>query len=45
MGRAGRDYVERHHAIGPLADELDRYYQDMLSGDSTQPIRREVEAI
>ena len=45
MGRAGRDYVERHHAIGPLADELDRYYHDTLSGDSIQPIRREVEAI
>ncbi len=45
MGRAGRDYVERHHAIGPLADQLDHYYHDLLSSDSTQPIQREVKAI
>src|SRR5438874_9338965 len=45
MGRAGRDYVERHHAIGPLAEQLDQYYQQRLTTQSTRPIQREVEAI
>jgi len=45
IGRAGRDYVERHHAIGPLADQLDHYYQELRRTDSTRPIQREVEAI
>jgi len=43
IGRAGRDYVERHHAIGPLADQLDDYYHERLN--TTRPIEREVEAI
>ncbi len=43
IGRAGRDYVEQHHAIGPLADQLDDYYHELLS--ATRPIEREVEAI
>jgi len=45
MGRAGRDYVERHHAIGPLAEQLDHYYHERLTTQSTRPIQREVEAI
>ena len=45
MGRAGRDYVERHHAIGPLAEQLDRYYHERLTTQSTRPNQREVEAI
>jgi glycosyltransferase involved in cell wall biosynthesis len=45
MGRAGRDYVERHHAIGPLADQLDRYYHDLRPANATVAIKREVEAI
>src|SRR5438094_264254 len=45
MGRAGREYVERHHAIGPLAEQLDQYYQQRLTTQSTRPIQREVEAI
>ncbi|TMD47563.1 MAG: glycosyltransferase, partial [Chloroflexi bacterium] len=43
IGRAGRDYVEQHHAIGPLADQLDDYYHELLR--ATRPIEREVEAI
>jgi glycosyltransferase involved in cell wall biosynthesis len=43
IGRAGRDYVEQHHAIGPLADQLDDYYHDLLS--ATRPIQKEVKAI
>src|SRR6266513_1877142 len=45
MGRAGRDYVERHHAIGPLAEQLDHYYHARLTTQSTRPNQREVEAI
>jgi len=43
IGRAGRDYAEQHHAIGPLADQLDDYYHELLS--TTRPIQREVQAI
>ena len=45
MGRAGRDHVERHHAVGPLADQLDRHYHDLCGVRATQPEPREVEAI
>jgi len=45
MGRAGRDYVERHHAVGPLADQLDRHYHDLCGVPATESERREVEAI
>lgn len=45
IGRAGRDHVERHHAVGPLADQLDRYYHDLCGARETRPELREVEAI
>jgi glycosyltransferase involved in cell wall biosynthesis len=45
MGRAGRNYVERNHAIGPLADELDHHYHDLATAKSYEPEKREVEVI
>jgi len=32
MGRAGRDYVERHHDINKLNDQLVQLYQRLLDG-------------
>lgn len=45
MGRAGRNHVERHHAVGPLADQLDRYYHDLCGARKPEPERSEVQAI
>jgi polysaccharide biosynthesis protein PslH len=45
MGRAGRDYVERHHAVLPLADELDRHYHECQSDNVFESVTREVEVI
>jgi colanic acid/amylovoran biosynthesis glycosyltransferase len=33
MGRAGRDYVERHYDISKLNDQLAQLYQQLLDGD------------
>ena len=33
MGRAGRDYVERHHDINKLNDQLVQLYQRLLDGE------------
>jgi glycosyltransferase involved in cell wall biosynthesis len=45
MGRAGRDYVERYHAVGPLADQLDRYYHDLCGTLKPEQEKSEVRAI
>jgi glycosyltransferase involved in cell wall biosynthesis len=45
MGRAGRDYVERYHAVGPLADQLDRYYHDLCGALKPEQEKSEVRAI
>jgi glycosyltransferase involved in cell wall biosynthesis len=44
MGRAARDYVERHHAVGPLADQLDRYYHDLCRALKPETEKSEVQA-
>jgi colanic acid/amylovoran biosynthesis glycosyltransferase len=33
MGRAGRDYIERHHDINKLNDQLVQLYQRLLDGE------------
>ena len=45
MGRAGREYVERHHSIGPLADQLDRTWQQHNGATTREFQPREVQRI
>ena len=37
MGKAGRDYVEKHYNINTLNDRLVRLYQRLLAGELQQP--------
>lgn len=45
MGEAARAYVERHHAVEPLAQELERHYDLLLHRAPIEPVKRKVETI
>jgi glycosyltransferase involved in cell wall biosynthesis len=45
MGEAARAYVERHHAVAPLAAQLERHYDDLYRPRTIESVTRKVEAI